>query len=39
MTTNETFFALLESIIAEDVDTYVHFTKYIKIKFDEFPKC
>ena len=30
MTSNETYFALLNSIIAEDVDAYVHLSKYIK---------
>ena len=30
MASNETYFSLLESIIAEDVDTYVHLIKYIK---------
>ena len=30
MTSNETSFALFKSIIAEDVDAYVHLSKYIK---------
>ena len=30
MTPNETSFALLKSIIVEDVDSYVHLSKYIK---------
>ena len=37
MTNNETSFALLESIVAEDVDAYVHLSKYIK-NCGEFPK-
>ena len=37
MTSNETSFALLKSIISEDVDTYVPIIKYIK-NFGEFPK-
>ena len=31
MTSNETSFALLKSIIAEDVDTYMNISKYIKL--------
>ena len=30
ITTNETSFALLEPIIAEDVEAYVHLIQYIK---------
>ena len=37
MTTNETSLALLESIIAEDVEAYAHQSRYIK-KCAKFPK-
>ena len=37
MTTNETSFVLIESIIAEDVEAYVHLHQYIK-KCGKFPK-
>ena len=37
MTSNETSFALLKSIISEDVDAYVHLCKYIT-NCGEFPK-
>ena len=30
MTSNETSFALLKSIISEDIDAYVHQSKHIK---------
>ena len=37
MTSDETSFALLESIIAEDIGAYVHLRQYIK-NCGEFPK-